>query len=49
VLPPVDSADDFPENVFGIDTSKSKDVLGVQYRDLKTCVKDTVEAMIPRL
>lgn len=49
VLPPVDSADDFPDNVYGIDASKSKNVLGVQYRHLKTCVKDTVEAMIPRL
>jgi nucleoside-diphosphate-sugar epimerase len=49
VLPPVDSADDFPENIYGIDASKSKTVLGIQYRDLKTCVKDTVEAMIPRM
>lgn len=49
VLPPVDSEDDFPDKIYGIDTSKSKNVLGIQYRDLKTCVKDTVEAMIPRM
>ncbi|QKX55325.1 uncharacterized protein TRUGW13939_02417 [Talaromyces rugulosus] len=49
VLPPVASADDFPDNIYGIDISKSKTVLGIQYRDLKTCVQDTVEAMIPRM
>jgi nucleoside-diphosphate-sugar epimerase len=49
VLPPVASADDFPDNIYGIDISKSKTVLGIKYRDLKTCVQDTVEAMIPKM
>lgn len=49
VLPSVDLEDDFPDKIYGMDASKSKKVLGIQYRDLKTCVKDTVEAMISRV
>ncbi|OKL58466.1 hypothetical protein UA08_05977 [Talaromyces atroroseus] len=45
-LPPVDSPDDFPEKIFRFDVSKSKRVLGTEYRDLRTCVKDTVDGML---
>lgn len=47
-LPPADSPDDFPEKVARFDASKSRCVLGVEYRDLRTCVKDTVDAMLRR-
>jgi nucleoside-diphosphate-sugar epimerase len=45
-LPPADSPDDFPENIYRFDASKAKRVLGVEYRDLRTCVKDTVDGML---
>lgn len=43
---PRDVPDDFPADVYGWDNSKSREVLGLQYRDLKTCVSDTVESLM---
>ncbi|KAH8691972.1 putative NAD dependent epimerase/dehydratase [Talaromyces proteolyticus] len=49
ILPAEDSLDDFPESIYGFDVSKSKKMLGIEYRDLKTCVNDAVEAMISQV
>ncbi|KAE8146042.1 NAD(P)-binding protein [Aspergillus avenaceus] len=42
-LPPKDSADDTPADVYGYDNTKSREVLGIQYRSLKESVTDTVK------
>jgi nucleoside-diphosphate-sugar epimerase len=44
-LPPVDSADDMPAEIYGFNNEKSRDILGISYRDLKTCVIDTLDSM----
>ncbi|KAK3315839.1 putative NAD dependent epimerase/dehydratase [Apodospora peruviana] len=38
--------DDMPEDVYGWDNEKSRRVLGLEYRDLQTCVNDSVEAIL---
>ena len=45
-LPPEDAADDMPADVYGFDNKKSREVLGLEYRDLKTCVDDAVQSMM---
>ncbi|PCH03990.1 NAD-dependent epimerase/dehydratase [Penicillium occitanis (nom. inval.)] len=45
-LPLPELPDDFPENYYSYDVSKSKRMLGMEYKDLRTCVKDAVDAMI---
>lgn len=40
-----DAPSDFPENVFKIDNSRSKEILGLKYRPLKACIIDTVKSM----
>ncbi len=45
-LPPADAEDDFPKDVYGFDNTKSKKILGIQYRDLATSVNDTVESIL---
>ncbi|KAJ5502410.1 NAD-dependent epimerase/dehydratase [Penicillium fimorum] len=45
-LPPADSPNDFPENIFGIDNNKSQRVLGLNYRPLKQTVSDTVDSLL---
>lgn len=45
-LPPEDAADDMPADVYGYDNRKSREVLGMTYRDLKACVDDAVESMM---
>ena len=45
-LPPKDSPNDFPENMYGIDNKKSMDVLGLKYRALKQTVADTVSSLL---
>lgn len=48
-LPPANSPDDFPEDYYSFDASKSKRVLGIEYKDLRTCVKDAVDAMLQKV
>jgi nucleoside-diphosphate-sugar epimerase len=45
-LPLPELPDDFPENYYSYDVSKSRRMLGMEYKDLQTCVKDAVDAMI---
>jgi nucleoside-diphosphate-sugar epimerase len=45
-LPPADSPDDFPTNVFEFDNSKSQRVLGLEYRPLKQTVSDTIKSLL---
>jgi nucleoside-diphosphate-sugar epimerase len=47
-LPSADSLDDFPPKIYGFDNSKSRKVLGMTYRDLKTSVDDTVTSMLQK-
>ena len=41
-----DGEDDFPAQHYGFDNGKSKDVLGIEYRDLRTCVEDAGNAIL---
>ncbi|KAK4129971.1 NAD(P)-binding protein [Trichocladium antarcticum] len=41
-----EAADDFPEDHWGFDNSRSIKVLGLEYRGLEECVADTVESML---
>ncbi len=45
-LPPVNSVDDFPEDVYGFDNSKSKRVLGLEYTSLNRSILDTVDSIL---
>ena len=46
-LPPVeDTKDDTPPDVYGYDNRKSREGLGLTYRSLEECVKDTVASML---
>ena len=45
-LPPTDAADDLPADVYRFDNGRSREVLGIQYRDLETSVLDTVDSML---
>ncbi|XXH02193.1 methylglyoxal reductase (NADPH-dependent) gre2 [Hypoxylon texense] len=45
-LPPDDTPDDFPADVYGVDASKSKEVLGLEYTGFEKSVKDTVQSML---
>lgn len=47
-LPLPELPDDFPESYYSYDVSKSKRMLGTQYKDLRACVKDAVDAMIAK-
>lgn len=44
-LPPEDSQSDMPKDVFKYDNSRSVEVLGLKYRSLNDCVKDTVKSL----
>jgi nucleoside-diphosphate-sugar epimerase len=44
-LPPKDSEDDLPEDIWGIDNSLSIKVLGIKYRSLEESVRDTVASI----
>jgi nucleoside-diphosphate-sugar epimerase len=44
-LPSKEVKDDFPANIYGVDNSKSINVLGITYRSLKESVKDTVASI----
>ncbi|ORY62500.1 uncharacterized protein BCR38DRAFT_486769 [Pseudomassariella vexata] len=43
-----DLKDDFPEDVYGFDNSKSRRMLGLKYRGLERVVVDTVQSMLNR-
>jgi nucleoside-diphosphate-sugar epimerase len=45
-LPPKDAPSDFPANIYDFDNSKSKKVLGLNYRPLKETVSDTVDSIL---
>ncbi|KAK3936990.1 putative NADPH-dependent methylglyoxal reductase [Diplogelasinospora grovesii] len=45
-LPPADSADDFPSELWQFDTSKSKKLLGLEYTGLEKSVVDTVDSIL---
>lgn len=38
--------DDFPEDVYGFDNSRSREVLGIEYRGLEESVDDTVVSIL---
>jgi nucleoside-diphosphate-sugar epimerase len=44
-LPPADAADDLPKDVYGIDNSRSMQVLGLKYTSLEESVRDTVRSI----
>lgn len=41
--------DDLPEDVYQFDNSRSKDILGLEYKDLETSIRDTVSSILERL
>jgi len=45
-LPSRDVPDDFPQDVYQFDNSKSREVLGVEYRGLSQSVVDTVASIL---
>lgn len=46
-LPPVRVAvDDFPDDVYGFDNRRSREVLGIEYRGLEGSVVDTVKSIL---
>ncbi|KAJ5559643.1 hypothetical protein N7513_002042 [Penicillium frequentans] len=45
-LPSPDVADDFPSNIFEFDNSKSREVLGLNYRPFKQTISDTAESLL---
>jgi nucleoside-diphosphate-sugar epimerase len=44
-LPPEDSQSDMPKDIFKYDNSRSVDILGLKYRSLNDCVKDTIRSL----
>lgn len=44
-LPSKDAPDDLPSDIYGIDNSKSLNILGLKYRTLKESVADTVKSL----
>lgn len=45
-LPPNDSPNDLPEDIYQIDNTRSQEVLGLKYRTLKEAVSDTVDSLL---
>ncbi|KAK9782363.1 hypothetical protein SCAR479_00706 [Seiridium cardinale] len=45
-LPPTNTVDDFPDNVYQFNNAKSKDILGLQYAELEKSVVDTVNSIL---
>lgn len=43
---PEETVDDFPEDVYGFDNSRSRDLLGIEYRGLEESVDDTVQSIL---
>jgi nucleoside-diphosphate-sugar epimerase len=45
-LPPADSADDLPADIYDYDNKKSREILGLKYISLKDTVGDTVKSLL---
>lgn len=45
-LPPKNSPSDLPADIYGIDNSRSVNVLGFEYRSLKQTVPDTISSLL---
>lgn len=45
-LPPTDSVSDLPDNIYEINNTRSQEVLGLKYRQLKEAVADTVDSLL---
>ncbi|KAJ5637080.1 hypothetical protein N7490_006959 [Penicillium lividum] len=45
-LPSPDAVDDFPSNIYEFDNSKSREVLGLNYRSFKQTISDTVDSLL---
>lgn len=45
-LPGEDEVDDLPGDVYQFDNTRSREVLGLEYKDLGTSVKDTVDSLL---
>lgn len=43
---PKNRTSDVPDNVYGFDNTKSREVLGIQYRTLKQSIVDTVKSLV---
>ena len=46
VLPPEDSVDDLPDDVYRFNNQKSRTVLGLEYTGLEKSVQDTVRSIL---
>lgn len=46
LLPPADTPDDFPDDVYQFNNSKSREVLGLEYTKLEQSVVDTVHSIL---
>ena len=46
ILPPKDAEDDFPDDVYGFNNSRSRTVLGLTYRGLEESVVDTAASIL---
>lgn len=45
-LPPVDTVDDLPDDVYRFDNAKSRQILGLEYNSLEKSVVDTVNSIL---
>lgn len=45
-LPKESAPDDFPDEIYGWDNSKTREMLGLEFRDLKTCVDGAVDSVL---
>ncbi|KAJ5915952.1 hypothetical protein N7454_010859 [Penicillium verhagenii] len=45
-LPSPAAVDDFPSNIFEFDNSKSREVLGLEYRPFKQTISDTADSLL---
>ncbi|KAM5343721.1 hypothetical protein ACJ41O_012258 [Fusarium nematophilum] len=43
---PGSPVDDFPENVYGYDNSRARQILGIEFRSLTDCIGDTVTSLL---
>lgn len=43
---PKDPVDDFPDDVYGYDNSRARELLGIPFRSLRDCIGDTTESLL---
>ncbi|KAF2971764.1 hypothetical protein GQX73_g1879 [Xylaria multiplex] len=43
---PADALDDLPDDVFGFDNSRSREILGINYTSLEKSISDTVQSIL---